>query len=179
MMEAMDNFLLSTKEKSQAALTIGKAKPALSGRSEGEGARPTHYYWSFHGQETNSFGKGRHERGNGKNAKTVGCAYRLCAWVADRVNDTHTDTPESSPVEYGFDFSDNQAARRGCPIGSVNTRSASVMRASVFASSANWASEERNRSPFIPEGEAFSMSFFFNRALCLDIYIPFGKSLNA
>jgi len=60
----MDNFLLSTKEKSQAALTIGKAKPALSGRSEGEGARPTHYYWSFRGQETNSFGKGRHERRN-------------------------------------------------------------------------------------------------------------------
>ena len=167
------------KEKSQAAREIGKAKPALSGRSEGEGARPTHYYWSFHGQETNSFGKGRHERGNRKNAKTVGCAYRLCARLANRVNNTHTDTPESSAMESGFGVSNRKAALRGCPTGSVNTRSASVMRASVFASSANCASEERNRSAFIPEGEAFSMSFFFNRALCLDIYIPFGKSLNA
>lgn len=67
------------KEKSQAALTIGKAKPALSGRSEGEGACPTHYYWSFHGQETNSFGKGRHERGN--NGRGQGFISRPRLWL--------------------------------------------------------------------------------------------------
>jgi len=174
-MVAMDNFLLS-KEKSQAAFKGSEAKPALSGRSEGEGACPTHYYWSSHGRETNSFGKGGHERGNRENAETARRAYRLCAWLANGVNSTHTDTPESSAMESGFGVSDRKAARRGCPIGSVNTRSASVMRASVFTSSTNCASPCGNRPIEISEEEAFKLSFFFNRALVLDIYTTFVSS---
>ena len=67
------------KEKSQAAREIGKAKPALSGRSEGEGARPIHYYLDSHGRVTNSFGEGGHERGNKEGA--LYCISRPRLWL--------------------------------------------------------------------------------------------------
>jgi len=177
MMEAMDNFLLS-KEKSQAALTIGEAKPALSGRSEGEGARPTHYYWSFHGQETNSFGKGRHERGNRRVTERARYDQRLHGWPANSSHGAHTDTPESSESESGaFGAFGSAEIWRGNLEG-VNAASTRRCRVNWFASATNWASEAKNGSACLFQAPS-RLSFFFNRALCLDIYIPFGKSLNA
>lgn len=143
------------KEKSQAAREIGKAKPALSGRSEGEGACPTHYYWSFHGQETNSFGKGRHERGNGTIAQRARCDKRGYGWITNRGHSAHTDAPESSQDAPGTVGADRSSKGRWGSMEGSKSGAGKDGRVNVFNSATNVFNSATNSGSDAKDGSKF------------------------